>query len=135
MAMIAGGDTLDITWSNPALGTGVFWGVAGEAGMYDLGGFRSDDSGMVDGAGRFINQQNRKAWSFEQIVSNDMGTNMEFEAAVAIAGSQTDTVFTVSNVNGATYQGAGTLVGDLKLDGNKSQFTLKLMGGGSLIKQ
>lgn len=130
MAMTSGGDIREISWSN-ANGSGYFFGVAGEDSTYDLGGLRSDDNGAVDGAGRYINQLNQMPWMLQAVVSNNMySTFPELEAAKAIAAYPGDTTFTWTNVNGVSYTGVGTVVGDIQLNANKSTFTLKLKGGG-----
>lgn len=130
MASTSGGNVREISWSN-ANGTGYFFGVGGESNTYDLGGLRVDEGGPVDGAGRFIKQFKPMPWSLQAVVSNDMyATLPEFEAAVAITKLVSDTTFTWTNDNGVSYTGVGTVVGDIKLSGDKSTFTLTLMGGG-----
>lgn len=132
--MVSGGDILEISWSNPN-GTGFFFPVAGEDSTYDLGGFRSDDTGAIDGAGRYINQLNQKPWMFSVTASNDMTADVpEFEAANNIASFAGDTTFAFTCVNGITYTGVGTVVGDIQLNGNKSTFTFKAQGGGGMKK-
>ena len=135
MAVISGGDTFEIAWSNGDLGSGFFFGIAGEAFTYMGGGYRGNDQAVLDGANRLIKSMNRMPWSCEGKVSNDMVNNNEFEAAQAIAASTTETTFTVSNANGTVYKGAGTILGDLELDVDKCSFTLKLVGGGNFTKQ
>lgn len=135
MAIISGGDITEISWSNPDLGSGFFFPVAGEDSTYDLGGIRANDDGILDGAGRLINSMNRKPWMFSVLVANDMVNNNEFEAASAIAQSTVDTTWAFTNINGVTYQAQGTIQGTVELNGNKSTFTLKVVGGGNLVKQ
>jgi hypothetical protein len=111
------------------LGSGFFFPIGGEAGTLDTGGFRNEDNGVVDGAGRLINSMNRKAGTMEIPIANDMVTSQEYEAAVAIAGSTDETIWTVEHVNGSIYKGSGTIQGDIKLDTNKSRFDLKVVCG------
>jgi len=133
--IVTGGDITEIKCSNTTLGEIRMFPVAGEAGNYDTGGYRGADDGIVDGGGRLINALNRKPWYFDVPVVNDMVNTNEYEFMVAIAGSPDDTTWTFSNVNGAVYSGKGTIQGDLKLDGQKSTFQLKVVGGGQLVKQ
>lgn len=135
MAIVSGGDITEIKWSNPSLGSGFWYPLAGEDSTYNLGGFRGADEGKVDGAGRLINSLNRMPWMFQVVVANDMVNTNEFEEACAIAASPDPTIFTISNINGAVYSGQGTIQGDLELNGNKSSFSLKVVGGGQLAKQ
>lgn len=134
MAQVSGGDITEVTYSNPVVPTGRIFAISGEDSDFDLGGFRNDDGGAVDGAGRFIIQKNRKPWMFNCTFSNDMGGANEFEAMNALQASNAETTFTISLVNGVSYRGSGAVVGELKLNGNKSTFELNIMGGGFLIQ-
>ena len=131
--MATGGDILEITWNHPTLGSGVFYPKAGEDSTYDLGGFRSaDEENGIDGAGNMIDKMNRKRWSFEGKISNDMNVAKELEAAVALASDPVPATYTFSHVNGAVHGAVGKPVGEIKADGNNAVFTLKLSGGGVL---
>lgn len=135
MPVVSGGDITEISWSNPSLGAGFFYPIAGEDSELDLGGFKNDDNGVVDGAGRLINSKNRKAWMFSVPVANDPVNTQEFEAATAIAASLEETTWTFSMISGAVYTGVGTIQGEIKLNGNKATFQLKVVGGNQLKQQ
>jgi hypothetical protein len=130
--MVTGGDIVEVKYSNPNVGSGFFFPIAGEDSTFDLGGFRNDDSGVVDGKGALIVSKNRKPWSFEVTVSNDMLGAQELEKAKALHADTNDTVWSFALSNGAVYTGKGAIVCDLELNGNKATFTLKVKGGGDL---
>ena len=130
--MPTGGDIIEVTYNHPTLGSGVFLPKASEDSTYDLGGIRSsDDVNMIDGGGRMIDQLNRARWSFEVPASWEM-TSGELEKLVALAGSPVTADWTMTNINGVVYAGNGKPVGDINANGNTSQFTMKLSGGGVL---
>jgi hypothetical protein len=130
--MPTGGDIIEITYNHPTLGSGVFLPKAGEDSTYDLGGIRSsDDAQMIDGGGRIMDQLSRARWSFEVVISAGVGDDTQ-EKIVALAGSPETCDWTITNINGRVYAGNGKPVGDLTLNGNTSQMTLKLSGGGVL---
>jgi hypothetical protein len=132
MAIVTGGDITEIAWSNPLLGSGFLYPIAGEESTFCLGGFTGDDDKVVDGAGRLINSLHRVPWDFKVKVANDMVNTREFEAMVDVAGSTEDTTWTISVINGAVYKAQGTIQGRLELNGSKSAFELMVVGGGTL---
>ena len=130
-----GGDIIEVTFNSPDgnVGSGVFFAKAAEDSTFNLGGFRnSDDDNMIDGSGKAIYQKNRSRWSFEFITSWDMNTAEEMEKLVALSNSNLEATFTIAHTNGTIYQGTGTVVGDLKGNGNTAQIPVKLSGGGIL---
>jgi hypothetical protein len=130
--MPTGGDIIEITYNHPTLGSGVFLPKAGEDSTYDLGGIRSaDDAQMIDGGGRIMDQLSRARWSFEVVISAGVGDDTQ-EKVTALAGSPETCDWTITNINGKVYAGNGKPVGDLTVNGNTSQMTLKLSGGGVL---
>ncbi len=130
--MPTGGDIVEVTYNHPTLGSGVLLPKAGEDSTYDLGGIRSsDDAQMIDGGGRIMDQLNRARWSFEVVISAGVGDNTQ-EIVTALAGSPETADWTITNINGRVYAGNGKPVGDLTVNGNTSQMTLKLSGGGVL---
>lgn len=131
-----GGDILEVTYAHDTLGSGTFFPKSGEDSTFDLGGFRGgDDANMVDGGGRNIKQLNRVRWSFEVLVAWDAITDEDLEKLTALAESPIDADWTVSLINGAVYAGKGSPVGDIQGSGNSPSFTLKVAGGGKMVKQ
>lgn len=131
-----GGDILEVTYAHDTLGSGTFFPKSGEDSTFDLGGFRgADDANMVDGGGRNIKQLNRVRWSFEVLVAWDAITDEDLEKLTALAESPIDADWTVSLINGAVYAGKGSPVGDIQGSGNSPSFTLKVAGGGKMVKQ
>lgn len=130
--MPKGGDITEITYNHPTLGSGVFFPKAGEDSTYDLGGITSADDGqMIDGGGNMMDQMTRKRWSFEVAIAWDMdATSLERLDALAESPNTADWTFT--NINGKVYAGNGKPVGDINGNGNTSQITLKVAGGGKL---
>jgi hypothetical protein len=134
--MPTGGDIREITWNHPTLGSGRFLPKAGEDSTYDLGGYKTDDSDTnVDSGGNFINSKQRKPWMFQ--VSNiawDMKNpnRQELEQMQAMSDSFDEATFTMTNINGVTYMGTGTIVGDIQGSGKDCTISFKIMGGGTL---
>lgn len=134
--MTVGGDILEITFNHPTVGAGVIFPKANEDSTFDLGGIRSaDDPDMVTGAGEMIDQMNQKRWSFEVPVAWDMNTREDLEKINQLAADPQPADWTISHVNGAIYSGSGKPVGDYQGNGNTAVFTLKVAGGGKLVKQ
>jgi hypothetical protein len=130
--MPTGGDIIEITYNHPTLGSGVFLPKSGEDSTYDLGGIRSaDDAAMIDGGGRIMDQLNRVRWSFEVAISAGPGDGTQ-EIVTALTASPETADWTITSINGKVYAGNGKPVGDQTSNGNTSQMTLKLSGGGVL---
>ncbi len=133
--MARGGDTIEITYNHPTLGTGAFFPKAGEAATVDLGGIRSaDEAAGVDGAGNAIAQLSRVRWSYEVACANDMNGREDIVKAKQLAGSPEPATWTFANINGVIYTGTGWPVGDIQSDDFAATFTLKVSGGGELQK-
>lgn len=125
------GDFTEITYNHPSLGNGAFFPKSGEDGTLDLGGYRSsDDANMIDGGGNMIDQMNRTRWSFEGPIAGDMNTREDLEKLTALAGSPLHADWTFTHISGAVYSGKGKPVGDLAMNGNNGQISLKVAGGG-----
>jgi len=134
--MSVGGDITEITVNHPSLGSKTLFPKAGEDSTYDTGGFRSnDDANSVDGGGNNITQLTRNRWSFQVVISNDFNTNNEMEYLSSLSASPVDADWTFTNINGTVYGGKGRPVGDVQANGNNTQISLKVAGGGSLKKQ
>jgi hypothetical protein len=134
--MSVDGDITEITVNHPSLGSKTLFPKAGEDSTYDTGGFRSnDDANSVDGGGNNITQLTRNRWSFQVVISNDFNTNNEMEYLSSLSASPVDADWTFTNINGTVYGGKGRPVGDVQANGNNTQISLKVAGGGSLKKQ
>lgn len=132
---VYGGDITELSWSNPDVGSGFFFPVAGESNTLDIGGFTNDDDGALDGAGRLIVNKKRMPGMFEIVVASDMQTTQEYETAKALAQSFNDTVFTIGYSNGIVYKGNGVVVGQPVLATDKSTFSLKVNSGLGFTQQ
>lgn len=136
MAQITGGIIREISYSNPDVGSGFFYGVEGETGTYTLGGLVNKADPMVNGNFALMIEKQVIAGTIEMTVSNDMGKDTpDLETAYALAGSLKDTTWTFANTNGEVYTGKGAIVDTPSADGNKSSFTLKVAAGEGFVKQ
>ncbi len=124
--MSAHGDIEEINY-NHSSGSGVFIAVANQTNPLDLGGLRtSDDDGMIGSNGEPIYQLNRVRGSFEVMLTNQGDT---LERLKVLAASPDPAVLTFSLVNGRVYKGSGKPVGDLKVETNTGNITVKFAGG------
>lgn len=134
MAVI-GGDILEITFSNPVVGSGRFFAKAAEGSTFNLGGFRvNDDNNSTDGGGRNIKQMSAVRCSFEVLVSWDGNVDNELQKLCDLAKEPQETDWTISHINGTVWGMKGSPVGDLDGAGLEATFTLKIAGGGVLKK-
>lgn len=130
-----GGDIIEIKYNHPTLGSGILFPKAGEDSEFDPGGFRKDDSeDGVDGSGAAIYKMNRKRWKCTTTLAWDDITRQELEKLVAIAESAVEATWTISKVSGAVYKGLGSIVGDIKGNGNSSTIPLNLAGSAKMEK-
>ena len=130
-----GGDILEISYNHPTLGTGRFFPKSGEDSTFDYGGIRgNDDANGVDGGGRTIRQLNAVRWSFETVVSWDANLSDELRQMTKLAGDPVEADWTITHINGTVYGGLGAPVGDIQSNGNAATMTLKVSGGGALVK-
>ena len=128
-----GGDITELTFNHPTIGSGTLFVKASEDSTFDLGGLRSnDDANGVDGGGNTIRQMNHVRWFVEVTASWDMNTRKDLEKVTAMAADPVEAEWTVSHINGVTYGGTGSPVGDLNGNGNTATFPLKISGGGVL---
>jgi hypothetical protein len=135
MARYQGGDILEITCNHPVLGSFKFATKSNESYTIDPGGFRSnDDANMVTGDGQFIDQVNRVRWSFEGPIQADFLSGNELENLPLLAESGELATWTFVMISGVTMRGKGKHVGDIQVDSNNAQLTVKLAGGGKLEK-
>ena len=133
--MFNGGDITEIACKHPTLGSFVFHPKSAEDFTLDPGGYlNSDDQNMVTGDGQIIRQKNRKVWSMEGIVAWDMDTNETVHKLQDLANNPGESEWTFTHINGTSWGGNGSPVGDIQGNTNTSQITLKVNGGGQLLK-
>lgn len=124
-----GGDILEVRYTHPSLGDGVFYPKSNEGNTLDPGGFRSaDDANMISGDGQMIDTINRVRASFEIVLANDMNGRNDAVVATQLAASSELTDFTVSMINGTVWGITGKPVGDIQPDTNAATFTIKIAG-------
>jgi hypothetical protein len=133
MAIYLGGDITEIVCNHPTLGDFRFQTKANESYTVDFGGIRNnDDANGLTGSGGFIQQKNRVAWSFEGVVMADLISGNEIKNLPKISESAEECTWTFSHISGAVWRGKGVPVGDLQLDTNTAQISVKVAGGGKL---
>lgn len=133
MAQYIGGDLLEVTCNHPTLGSFSFAAKSNESYTVDSGGPRSnDDSNAITGNGEFIDQINRVRWSFEGPLLADFISKQEIENFPKLAGSPELGTWTFSHISGVVWRGRGKIVGDIQIDTNTAQVTIKISGGGIL---
>lgn len=133
--MAVGGDSIEITYNHPTLGSGTIFPKSAEDSNYDLGGFKSDDDkNMIDGGGTMIDKLSRARWMFEVLCAWDANVDLTLEKIAALAAHPVPANWTFQNINGTVYSGLGKPVGDIAGNMNASTFTLKVSGGG-ILKQ
>lgn len=131
-----GGNITEITFNHPTLGNGILTVKANTDNIYDLGGVRGDDDDdSIDGSGTVIRKLNQKRW-FVNLpeVAWDMNNKEDLEKITAMAGSPVEATWVFSHINGTSYGGTGSPVGDLGGNTNAATFPLKISGGGGLKK-
>lgn len=135
MPKYIGGDILEVTCNHPTEGSLTFATKSNESYTLDPGGFRSnDDANMITGNGVFVDQVNRVRWSFEGALMVDFGSGNELEKLTAMSESSDLGTWTISMISGDVFTGKGKPVGDIQADSNTAQMTVKLAGGGRLVK-
>lgn len=123
-----GGDTIEMTYNHPTLGSGSFFFKANEDGTVDQGGLRSnDDANAITGNGDMIDQMNRVRASFETPpMSWDMIDQDELNKLTDLAGSPILADWTITNVSGKIWGGKGKPVGDIQGNTNTALITVKI---------
>lgn len=135
MANFIGGDVLEVVCNHPTLGDFRFSAKSGESFTLDPGGVRTnDDVNNVTGDGQMIQQMNRILWSLEGPIAVDMLSNNEIDNLPKLAESPELGTWTMTHISGAISKGKGKPVGDLQVDTNTAQLTLKIAGGGRIEK-
>lgn len=124
-----GGDILEVRFTHPTLGSGVFYPKANEGNTMDAGGFRaSDDASMISGDGQMIDTINRVRSSFEILLANDQNGRNDAIVAGELSASSVLADWTISMINGTVWGMTGKPVGDIQPDTNAATFTLKIAG-------
>jgi hypothetical protein len=123
-----GGDTIEMRYTHPTLGSDTFFFKASEDGTIDPGGLRSnDDDNGITGAGQFIDQMNRRRASFETPpIAHDQIDKDELNMLVKLAASPQLADWTITNVSGAIWGGKGKPVGDIQANTNTALITVKI---------
>lgn len=135
MANYIGGDIIEAVCNHPTLGDFRFQAKANESFTLDPGGIRNnDDASGVTGAGEMIQQKNRVLWSLEGPVAVDLMSGNEIDNLPKLAESSEAGTWTLTHISGTIFKGKGVPVGDLQIDTNTAQMTLKVAGGGKLEK-
>lgn len=135
MASYIGGDIIEAFCSHPTLGDFRFAAKSNESFTLDSGGIRTnDDANSVTGAGEMIQQKNRVLWSLEGPIAVDMLSGNEVENLPKLSESSELGTWTLTHISGVIWKGKGIPVGDLQIDTNTAQMTLKVAGGGKLEK-
>lgn len=123
----AGGDTIEMTYNHPNLGSGSFFFKANEDGTVDQGGIRSnDDANGISGNGRLVRQMNRVRGSFEASVLWDMIDQDELSKFNALAADPNSADWTITNISGAVWGGVGFPVGDIQGNTNTAMVPIKI---------
>ena len=134
MANFLGGDILEIVCQH-TLGEFRFQAKSNESFTLDPGGVRTnDDANQTTGAGEIILQKNRMRWSIEGPIAVDFNSGNELDNLRQLAAHPELGVWTMTLISGTVYKGTGTVVGDLQVDTNTAQMTLKLAGSGEIEK-
>lgn len=98
-----------------------------------LGGFNNETAMNGDGTGRKI--KTREAWQLDglQLAVDDLRGDHEF--LQDLADSDEFEVVSITYASGATYQGQGTISGDLQVSSQSTTGSVTLSGPGKLTKQ
>jgi len=132
--MYNGGDIIEISCKHPVLGSFVFAPKSAEDFTLDPGGYtNSDDANMVTGSGEIIRQKNRKVWSMDGTVAWDMETVGDVHRVQDLADSPLESEWIFTHINGTSFGGKGSPVGDIQGNMNNATLKLKVNGGGKLL--
>lgn len=98
-----------------------------------LGGFTNEFSPNGNGTGRML--KTREGWMLDglALAIDDMRDDQEFLQDVA--DSNGSVVISITYASGATYQGQGTITGDMQTSSATTTAPLTLSGPGRLTQQ
>lgn len=108
--------------------------VAADADVnLDLGGKSNEVQSNGNGSARVI--QTRKPWMLDGLALqiDDQQNDLEFLQEVANDGVPVPVTITLAS--GVTYQGEGTITGDIKKSTQNTTAPISLSGGGELTQQ
>lgn len=134
MSVLAG-DITEITYNHPTIGSGVLLVKSDEDSELDLGGYKSSDEDKgVDSGGNMIDTMTNSRWKATAVIAGDLMGREEIEKLQQLTENSVLGTFTISHISGATYQGVGKPVGDVKQSLKNATIALTLSGGGKLKK-
>jgi hypothetical protein len=133
---IVGGDTLEITYNHPTIGSGALKVKADEDATMQRGGFRTaDDEALITADGEMIVTKTRKPWKY---TSGPIAWNItekdEQDKLAKLAESSVAAVWTIQHISGAIFKGTGYPVGEQEGSLKGATVGLVLQGGGKLEK-
>jgi hypothetical protein len=99
----------------------------------DLGGKTNEVQSNGDGTVRVI--QTRKPWMTDGLALSCDDGNNDLEFLQEVANSGVPVPITITLASGVTYQGEGTLTGDLKKSTQNATVPVTLSGPGELTQQ
>lgn len=128
------GDVREITIEHPTRGNFVFRAKKDEEWTVKVGGrMTTDDDTGITGDGIPIWNIQNNLWSLE---GNSVWDKVERDELTELQGLSGDTVdadITIAFLDGSIWGGKGRPVGDIS-GTNKGQISVKLCGGGQLVK-
>ena len=124
------GDTLEIKFIHPDVGSKIFAVKAGEDITQDLGGYTSEL--MVNGNLTGHKSMSAKAWELSGVSLEADAGDGSLEFLQDISDSPKLSTIVWSHINGSVYKGQGTVTGDLKA-GTKEGYVQVTIQGLSLI--
>lgn len=133
MAVFTAGDVREIVLQHPTLGEFRFSTKSNESYTMDIGGIRvNDDANQITGNGQPIYQKNVVRWFFEGPLIVNLITGKELLDLNKIALSVDESTFTFALATGSVYTAKGMPVGDMQVDSNNAQVSIKFSGGGTI---
>ncbi len=128
---IVTGDISEVSVKHP-LGSKVFQVKSAEDSTYDLGGYRStDEANNITSGGMRIDVKNRVVPFFEVVL---IVSPEDLDLLVSLAGSPVPGEWNITHIAGDTHRLTGTPVGDLQVNRNNGQMTLKVAGDNRMEK-
>lgn len=103
------------------------------AGDPKLGGFENEIQANGDASAREI--KTRVPWSIEELTVGIDNTTDDQEYLQAIADSPGWKPITITFASNATYQGTGTIMGEIKAVAQSATASISLSGPGKLTRQ
>lgn len=121
-----GGDLEEITFTG-SLGTFRFRPKSSEGSTFDIGGIKSETTGMAGGTR--IRKMNAKHAMFKSKIGWDMNDAQDLESVQAMANDPGGYTMTVQHINGIIYTMLGASPeGDITGDGNEATVEVTICG-------